>query len=349
MSSSAECGSVFSLPIAALEYRDMAGHLVPDSEARPGNLANIAGGRRRAETDPAEGEMTERIARERAEATHQAEQRLRQEYESKLQAERAPIAAALAAFEVKRGEYFARVEAEVVQLSLAIAAKILHREAQVDPMLVAALVRMTIEKMHEGSSVTVRVGAGRSKRWKEYFAGQPSVAHVEVTEDAELSDHDCVLETELRVCQLRVGHAVEGSRTGLLRSAGAEAGQSMNRPLLTPYTHYLETGSTLRWMGRINQVVGNLIESDGPFCSVGESSEIVGAGGRSYAGEIIGFRGFTMLSMAADHPQGIRFGDQIETWGARPSARVHRIAGAGHRSHRAMRWMEKGRTVPLTR
>ncbi len=159
MSSSAECGSVFSLPIAALEYRDMAGHLVPDSEARPGNLANIAGGRRRAEIDPAEGEMTERIARERAEATHQAEQRLRQEYESKLQAARAPIAAALAAFEVQRGEYFARVEAEVVQLALAIAAKILHREAQVDPMLVAALVRMTIEKMREGSSVTVRVGA----------------------------------------------------------------------------------------------------------------------------------------------------------------------------------------------
>jgi len=29
-----------------------------------------------------------------------------------------------------------------------------------------------------------------------------------------------------------------------------------------------------------------------------------------------------MLSMAADHPQGIRFGDQIMTWGARPSVRV---------------------------
>ena len=96
----------------------------------------------------------------------------------------------------------------------------------------------------------------------------------------------------------------------------------MSRPLLTPYTHYLEAGSTLRWRGRINQVVGNLIESDGPFCFVGESCEIVGAGGRSYAGEIIGFRGATMLSMAATHPQGIRFGDQIMTWGARPSVRV---------------------------
>src|SRR5271165_5213220 len=96
----------------------------------------------------------------------------------------------------------------------------------------------------------------------------------------------------------------------------------MNRSILAPYLHYLETGSTLRWTGRVHQVVGNLIESEGPFCSVGESCEIVSAGGGSYAGEIIGFRGSTMLSMAADHPQGIRFGDQIMTWGARPSVRV---------------------------
>ena len=95
----------------------------------------------------------------------------------------------------------------------------------------------------------------------------------------------------------------------------------MNRSLLAPYTHYLEAGSTLRWRGRINQVVGNLIESEGPFCSVGESCEIIGDG-RNYAGEIIGFRGSTMLSMTADNPQGIRFGDQIMTWGARPSVRV---------------------------
>jgi flagellum-specific ATP synthase len=96
----------------------------------------------------------------------------------------------------------------------------------------------------------------------------------------------------------------------------------MNRSLLAPYTHYLDTGSTLRWKGRVSQVVGNLIESEGPFCSVGESCEIVGAAGRSYAGEIVGFRGSTMLSMSAESPQGVRFGDQIMTWGARPSVRV---------------------------
>jgi flagellum-specific ATP synthase len=96
----------------------------------------------------------------------------------------------------------------------------------------------------------------------------------------------------------------------------------MNRNLLTPYLHHLESGSTLRWRGRLNQVVGNLMESEGPFGFVGESCEIETADGRSYAGEIIGFRGSTVLSMAVDHPQGVRLGDSIVAWGARPSIRV---------------------------
>ena len=52
----------------------------------------------------------------------------------------------------------------------------------------------------------------------------------------------------------------------------------MSRALLAPYTHHLEVGSTLRWRGRITQVIGNLIESEGPFCSVGETCNLVGHG-----------------------------------------------------------------------
>ena len=61
-----------------------------------------------------------------------------------------PIATTIEAFESQRDEYYARVEAEIVQLSLAIAAKILHREAQVDPMLVAALVRIAWKRCAKG-------------------------------------------------------------------------------------------------------------------------------------------------------------------------------------------------------
>ncbi len=96
----------------------------------------------------------------------------------------------------------------------------------------------------------------------------------------------------------------------------------MKSGILAPYARYLESSSTLRWHGRVSQVVGNLVESEGPFCFVGEACEILDAHGRSYAGEIIGFRGSTMLSMTTEPPRGIRFGDHIVTWGARPSVRV---------------------------
>jgi flagellum-specific ATP synthase len=91
---------------------------------------------------------------------------------------------------------------------------------------------------------------------------------------------------------------------------------------LASYFDRLSAGSTLRWRGRVLQVVGNLIESEGPFCSVGESCEITGANGKRYSGEVIGFRGPTMLSMAVENPQGIRFGDRIVAWGTRASIRV---------------------------
>ena len=199
MSSNAEFNTVFTLPVMALEYRDLAGAPISNGTAKPPSGVRPHSGEEkgRADVELSNEEFAERIRRERADAAQQAEQRLHQEYELKLQAERTAIAMAISAFEVERVEYYARVEAEIVQLALAIAAKILHREAQVDPMLLAALVRMAVERMREGSSVTIRVSPRRAKQWREYFAAQSNNARVAVVEDAGVSDLDCLLETEL--------------------------------------------------------------------------------------------------------------------------------------------------------
>ncbi len=154
-----------SVPVTTLQYRDISGSQGNDGEAMIlGPDTEPGSNSRRRAVDLTEAEFAERIARERADAASQVEQNLRIEYEQKLLATRAPIAAAMSGFEKQRDEYYAKVEAEIVQLALAIAAKILHREAQVDPMLVAALVRLAMENMREGSSVTRarRPGKGRS-------------------------------------------------------------------------------------------------------------------------------------------------------------------------------------------
>ena len=199
MSSSTRCQSNFSLPAAPMEYRDIASKQFAESRVRPLVLVQSIDpeGKRRDEMELSNEEFAERIRRERAEASAETEQRVQQKYEAKLQETRAALTEALAAFQAQRGNYFARVEAEVIQVSLAIAAKILRREAQVDPMLVAVLVRLTIEKMREGSSVTVRVSAGQAAAWRAYFAAQPKIVGLEVVEDPALSGADCVVETEL--------------------------------------------------------------------------------------------------------------------------------------------------------
>jgi flagellum-specific ATP synthase len=93
-------------------------------------------------------------------------------------------------------------------------------------------------------------------------------------------------------------------------------------PLLRPYFRRLEEFSTLRWTGRVTKAVGHLVESDGPFCSVGEGCAIITEDGRAFSGEIIGFRGRTVLSMPLERPSGIRYGDRIVTRGTQPSLRA---------------------------
>jgi len=92
--------------------------------------------------------------------------------------------------------------------------------------------------------------------------------------------------------------------------------------LLAPYFVRVESAPALRWQGRVTQVIGPLVESVGPFCSVGEVCEITDSRGRVLLGEIVGFRGTTVLSMPLESPRGIRHGDRVSTWGERPTIRV---------------------------
>lgn len=91
---------------------------------------------------------------------------------------------------------------------------------------------------------------------------------------------------------------------------------------LKPYLRRLEDFSALRWTGRVTKAVGHLVESEGPFCSVGEGCAILTEDGKIYSGEIVGFRGRSVLSMPLERPSGIRYGDKIVTRGTQPSLRV---------------------------
>ena len=188
----------FPIPATSFMYQDM-GTPVPAHVKTMRKSDNGAG--RESEHQAAQGPSAQEIAEllnlARIESAAETEAKLSEEYRTRSDREAARISAALELFEAERKSYFSRVESEVVHLALAISAKVLHREAQVDPLLVAALVRLAIDKLHDGSSVSVRVPTAKADKWRERLANPSNGSKILIVEDSHLGPDDCILETDV--------------------------------------------------------------------------------------------------------------------------------------------------------
>ena len=191
MSSSAQPS--YELPLT-FSYRDVAAPALAD-KAPGGHGAHAMKEQATPGLSPQEVESL--LTHARAEAIAETQKRLQTEMEARSAQQEAQTVQALEHFAEHQKNYFARLESEVVQLALAISARILHREAQVDPMLVAGLVHVALEKLQNGSNVTVRVSPQEAEKWREYTADLKKDLNITVAEDSEMQPYDCVLETDL--------------------------------------------------------------------------------------------------------------------------------------------------------
>jgi flagellar assembly protein FliH len=193
---------------------------VPEASPFPYADAGVSSG---APGSPSAGGQTdeERSRRQQAEFFEQgrqaAQQQLRTELDSALANHRQQIALALREFSLERQSYYRRVEAEVVQLALAIARKVLHREAQLDPNALAGIVRVTLEKLDTGTQVNLYVHPREAAEWRHYFACQmQDVPAPEVHEDPAIAPGECRIETSLGSTEAGLESQLKEIETGLL-------------------------------------------------------------------------------------------------------------------------------------
>ena len=113
--------------------------------------------------------------------------------------ERAQQAAKLIeSFTAERERYMQDVEREVARLALAVAARILRREAQMDPLLLTGAVRVALGQLSDSTQVRLRVPAADLSLWKEAMALMPNLAvRPEVMAGEGMHLGDCRIETEL--------------------------------------------------------------------------------------------------------------------------------------------------------
>src|SRR5579875_1747086 len=142
------------------------------------------------------------------------------------QAERrriAQLAAALESFAGERNRYLEAVEGEVVKLALAVAARVLRREASVDPLLVSGAVRAALGQIAASAEVRLRVPAAEVDLWKEAMAAVPNLAaRPTVVAGEGMQPGDCVLETALGTAELGIDAQLAEVERVLLQEPAAE-------------------------------------------------------------------------------------------------------------------------------
>jgi flagellar assembly protein FliH len=157
--------------------------------------------------------MEEEIARARSEARAEGRSEWEKELEVRIAEERSAIVKMGDEFRRERSKYFAGVEAEVVKLALAIAARVLHREVKMDPLLLAGVVRVALEKVADESATVLRVPTNAGEMWRESFAASPE-SLLQVVGDDRLAVGECVLETNVGRVELGVRAQLEEIERG---------------------------------------------------------------------------------------------------------------------------------------
>jgi len=156
-----------------------------------------------------EGRQAEREAHEVAQAA-EAEQQKRQ------------LGALVARFAEESERYLRDVEQGVVTLALAVASRILRREAQMDPLLLTGAVRVALGQLAASSEIKLLVPAAELELWQEAIAHLPHLAvkpRVTVGEGMRLGD--CAIESQVGTVDLGVRAQLAEIERGFFDRAGA--------------------------------------------------------------------------------------------------------------------------------
>jgi len=159
----------------------------------------------------------ERVAQARELGRLQGESESRTKFDEQLLRERQGIAKALADFAGERAAYYRKIEEEAVQLALSIARKVLHREAQVDPLLLMGILRVALERIEGATGVVLAVHPQQAVVWRNYLISRMGAGDLpEVVEDPAMALEQCELRTSMGTAALGLEVQLKEIEQGLM-------------------------------------------------------------------------------------------------------------------------------------
>jgi flagellar assembly protein FliH len=141
-------------------------------------------------------EKSEELAAERTRHFNELSQEIAREKKN--------VVRALEQWGNERLRYYASAESEVVKLSLAIASRILHREVQMDPVILQGVVRVALEQIKDADAIVLRIPETDVREWEESFSNSEHL-QLQIVGESNMQKGQCVLESSVGVVDLGIG------------------------------------------------------------------------------------------------------------------------------------------------
>lgn len=172
----------------------------------------------------------------------------REEAHRQMQNERdrltAQAADLLRSFSVGNKNYLHQLEEEAVRLSLAIAARILRREAQADPLLLSGAVRVALGQLAASTSVRLLVPVQDEAMWEETLVHMPGLAiRPRVVGVAGMELGECKMETELGSADLGLWSQLKAIERGFFTRAGETNSKETNPSQTNEFRGQVHSGA----------------------------------------------------------------------------------------------------------
>ena len=123
-----------------------------------------------------------------------------------------------------RAQMIHQTERQMVQLALAVARRVLHREVSLDPDLLVAMARVALDRLGEAAQITVRLSPDDFQATGAARVAQLTASNVSIVADGRIPRGGCRVESDMGILDAGIDAQIHEIAQALLGRAEATTG-----------------------------------------------------------------------------------------------------------------------------
>ncbi len=123
-----------------------------------------------------------------------------------------------------RSQMIHQTERQMVELAVAVARRVVHREVSLDPDLLVAMARVALERLGDAARITVRLNPDDYQSTGAARVAQLTASNVTVVADGRIPRGGCRVESEMGILDAGIDAQIQEIAQALLGRSEATAG-----------------------------------------------------------------------------------------------------------------------------